>query len=152
VRLLFLDFDGVMNRITPAGYDPLHPRLAPELVARVARLVDQYSLGVVVSSSWRENYSLSKLDILLAQSGGERIARKLIGVTPIYERMPKRKYLRASEVADYLRDNAPGAAHVVLDDSAKHNFPADRFVHVNGKFGFQEADFERAVAVLAAQA
>ena len=154
-----LDFDGVMNRITGSGYDPRHPRLDPQLVKSVALLVRGCGLDVVVSSSWREAYTLDQLrDILrrscLLQFGenfGAWVADAMVGVTPIYERIPKRLYLRNREVQDWLTKHRPDAAYVIIDDSSEHGFPTDRFVNVHGKLGFSLIDLVSAREILAAQ-
>lgn len=147
-RFLFLDFDGVLNAVTPAGYVPAHPSLDRQCVARVARVVEELALSVVCSSSWREDYTLDQLKALLRAAGGDVLADALIDVTPIYEKVPKRRHVRAAEVADWLKDNAPEAAYVVIDDSDKFSFPPEVFVRTVGAMGFSDADALAARAIL----
>lgn len=140
-RFLFLDFDGVLNRIVSGGYQPPHPRIDPELAARVARCADDWDLNVVVSSSWREDHSLDGLRDIILAAGVPTLAARLVGATPVYEKVPKQKYLRAFEVRDWLVKHAlPQTPYAIVDDAARHNFPAERFVHVDGKAGFTDAN------------
>lgn len=149
--LLFLDFDGVLNRITDTGYVPPHPGLDRDCVARVNTLVERMALTVVISSSWRENYGREEFQAFLRAAGGDRIAHELFAVTPIYEKVPKQQHVRHAEVADWLKLNAPDTPYLILDDSKKFAFPADRFLRIDGKLGFSDADFGRALDILMKQ-
>jgi hypothetical protein len=145
---VFLDFDGVINRITDTGYAPPHPSLAPELVNRVDRLAACADATVVVSSSWRENYSVPELAALLKLPS---LSRRLVDVTPIYERVPKKKYVRAAEVNDWMASHGGGAPFVILDDAARHGFDPARFVHINGKLGITDTNVDAALDILRQQ-
>lgn len=137
--ILFLDCDGVMNRITPSGYVPPHPGLDPVLVARVATCVERHDCDVVVSSSWRENYTLDQLRALMPPLAG-----RLCGATVVLDNAPGR---RAREVAQYMAAH-PNTRYVIVDDSKKHGFPPERFVRTDGTVGFQERDAARVAEIL----
>lgn len=138
--VLFLDFDGVLNHVTPTGYHPPHPGLLPECVAEVQALAEELDADVVVSSSWRETYSIPRLRDFLCAAGGAALADRLIDVTPIYEKVPKRLMLRSTEIAAWMLEKGAGKPHVILDDSGKHGFPSLHFVHIDGRRGFTGVD------------
>lgn len=149
--ILFLDFDGVMNKITPTGYVPPHPGLDRECVANVSAMVETRRMSVVCSSSWREDYDVPKLQELLRAAGGHGIAAALFDVTPIYEKVPKQRHLRAAEIADWRKANAPDRPYVIVDDSKKFGFPPEFFVRTDGRVGFQPRDADAVWAVLTRQ-
>jgi len=95
-RVLFLDFDGVLNSEpyfkewvrTYGRRSPRSPReafeleamkLDPQAVQRVNRIVKATGAQVVVSSTWRHYHRLPRLRQLLASRG---FVGEVIGVTP----------------------------------------------------------------------
>ena len=111
MRVLFLDVDGVLNRIgflpPPAAPDGLAGWIEPELGARLAALVHETDVEVVVSSSWREDHTVAELRAELALAG---IDVRVIDVTPFYLGEP-----RWAEIAAWLRVHRP-SHFVIIDD------------------------------------
>jgi hypothetical protein len=123
MKLLFLDFDGVLNSYQPTkvGSPPpgwedrqppqssgINPRgLLKELdVDKVALLNDIVSSSgckVVVSSAWRLQFSLEELRWLLEGAG---FVGDVVGVTPDHSRRPKLSLsipgVRGLEIEAYL--------------------------------------------------
>jgi hypothetical protein len=103
---LFIDFDGVLH---PAWTDtlPLFDRLP--LLESVLRAVPDAE--VVISSSWREAYTIDEIRGIFSKD----IRPQIIGFTP---RLPNiRRYQRQREIEAWLRTNRhPGARWVALDD------------------------------------
>lgn len=107
-RLLFLDFDGVLNHadhfvaLKAAGRDKSEEPLDPSCVARLSRLVEESGAYVVVSSSFRIGRSVSDLREILVRGGfahGERV----IGKTPQHRSGGNGLGGRGTEVAAWLR-------------------------------------------------
>ena len=73
MRVLFLDFDGVLNAETDVVDDAVElwtaAWLEPTMVARLARIVEKGAATVVVSSSWRQRRSIDELSAMLAERG-----------------------------------------------------------------------------------
>jgi len=131
VRLIFLDFDGVLNSdiyfaspaflaatrgLTDAQMmlDDRRYHLDPEKLALVNRLVEVSGARVVVSSSWRLMYSLDELGELLASRGAT--FRPFAATPRVTEYEPARP-LRAREILAYLGAlESPPEAMVALDD------------------------------------
>ncbi len=89
MKVVFLDFDGVLN-----SYADLDAPRAPGAgvfnlgaVERLNTIVARTGAQVVVSSTWRERYSLAGLQELLATSG---FRGEVIGCTPVRAKDPAR--------------------------------------------------------------
>jgi hypothetical protein len=105
--ILFLDFDGVLHPINRAnGAFALAPHF--EQVMR-----DYPEIDIVISSTWREEYSLEKLRSVFSEDFRHRIT----DVTPVLTSASK-PYLRETEILTWLRDvGREYEAWLALDDS-----------------------------------
>ncbi len=147
MRIVFLDFDGVLNAIdddAPPRDAPLWTAawLEPHLVARLNAIVHATGAHVVVSASWRVHRTCAALAAMLADRG---FTGRVIDVTPQLA-VPG----RAREIAAWLRANSSVTAYVILDDD--HDFAEldARVVRTSASVGLTDADVARAVALLRA--
>jgi hypothetical protein len=109
-KILFLDFDGVLHGDSDAGR--LFCRL-PYLAEYLARMPD---VEIVVSSTWREAYSLASLKKHFPLYLHERI----IGVTPVLDSGVDLGG-RQNEIEAWLKNaglSSQNAAWIALDDMA----------------------------------
>lgn len=127
--LLFLDFDGVLRRTTAPLY-----ALEPDLVRRLERLLREHSsVRVVITSSWREAFTLAEMRAPFS----EDIRCRILGATPI---APDRiGHFRHREVQAYLRRRAPTEPWVALDDDPEHYPPGAPVVLTDPSRGFDDA-------------
>lgn len=120
MRIVFLDFDGVLNsralvERSPKPHAPGLGLLAEDAVARVERLCVDARAGIVVSSTWRLSFDLPALREMLRAKG--------LATTPILDTTPMipHKRGRGQEIQLWL-DTAPRArgwsveGMVILDD------------------------------------
>lgn len=162
MKVVFLDFDGVLNgdahfaspaflRATAGMSDAelmlvsrVH-HLDPEKVRLVDGLVARTGATVVLSTSWRLGHSLGELNGFLRDRGARFVAE---AVTPrVTEHDPSRP-LRAREILAYLSAlPEPPVAQVVLDDDDVGSFVGGH-VRTNPGTGIVPGDVERAVALL----
>lgn len=124
--VLFLDFDGVLH---PAGvredsYLVDLPNLA-EVLRRFTGAVQ-----VVVSSTWREYESLDQLRGYFPQD----LQRLVVGVTPL---LPGQN--RQAECQAWLRDHAPQAHWLAVDDDAGEFEPDCQNLFLVPKTGLEPA-------------
>lgn len=172
MRLLFLDFDGVLNsvkwlktrpskeafaeemNISPEQYD--HDRLRwalrsidPEAVGQLNELVGVSGARTVISSSWRTMYALSKLEWILHQRG---FRHHLLGATPCKWDMPEnadRRLVRGDEIHAWLSLFDPQMVRlediVILDDDADMVPYMDRLVQTDVEVGFTAENAARAL-------
>jgi hypothetical protein len=147
-KILFLDFDGVLNSTHWAGQRPrrglLPPesarqaveeqRLDPSCVDRLKRLVHLTHASIVITSSWRQNMALSEMVKMFALY--EFTDAPLISVTE------NLSCSRGIEVAAWLQANA--------DDDA--DFAGHPLVQTNTDLGLQESDVQACRVILDAMA
>jgi hypothetical protein len=122
VKLIFLDFDGVLNSYRTVwaapgdenGWMPEH--LDPVAIGLVRKLCELTGAKIVISSSWRIEFSIEQLKEILATKGWKDAP--IIGHTMM--RFSHR--YRGEEVAYWLEDfEAEGnevESYVILDDNA----------------------------------
>lgn len=120
-RILFLDFDGVLNSVgfyTARQQRPpismprnRHDDLDPEALARLKRIMEAVpDANIVVSSTWRLNTPVSDLRALLSPFGID--PKRIIDKTP---RFPGE--IRGKEVAAWLAYRPDDDTRfVILDD------------------------------------
>lgn len=105
MKFLFLDFDGVMH---PLNQGKTFTN-TPVLWSILETLND---LNVVISSSWREHHSIEKMTRLLTQNGGEHLAARIVGTTPLGNNIQ-----RGHECLQWLADNHhESAPWLAVDD------------------------------------
>jgi hypothetical protein len=184
MRILFLDFDGVLNSVdwaerrpskeefaremgvSPERYD--HDRLTwalrsvdPDAVAALNEIVNRTRARVVISSTWRTMYPLTKLEWILRRRGLEH---HLIGTTPcgwdMLERggmLPRpegeRRVTRGDEIRAWIRTlDAP--VHnddiVIVDDDSDMGELMPRLFQTDAAFGLREHHVDQVVAMFGA--
>lgn len=126
-RYLFLDFDGVLHTSEP----PRDLRFAKHLAPIVAKL----ELKVVISSTWREVYSLQAMVEKLGDLG-----KHVVGKTPIWstDELPEIGGRQVEIEAWLKKSSLAEAAWIALDDerdnyraSCKRVFITDKKVGLN---------------------
>lgn len=142
VRVLFLDFDGVMNSVEWAirtkqrgvwGIDP-------DTVPHLQRIVDETNCVIVVSSTWR-------IGTLLSEIRGRLIDAGMRHPVPIVDRTPiLRDKDRGDEVAQWL-DRMEPVAYVCLDDDSDF-LPGQHLVKTNGQVGLTAVEADKCIAIL----
>lgn len=161
MRVLFLDFDGVINNsrtwseFARSGDEMLVIPTAPECIERLNRLVAETGARVVISSSWRNFAGWDSLAPALATRG---FTGEVIGETPnlvnepgwldrwrtregapfAYERLERgweiREWIAAHDVT----------AFAILDDCSDMAELKPWLVHTDAEIGLDDPDVERA--------
>lgn len=109
-RVLMLDFDGVLH--------PAQGNQVPEFAhaPRLARILAESDCAVVISSTWREHFSLDGLRAKLPRDLGERV----VAVLGPDQRGP---HVRFKNVEAWLETQSGSVNWRALDDSAS-DFPS----------------------------
>jgi hypothetical protein len=150
MRIIFLDFDGVLNA------DMAEPDESRELwtaswldaamVGRLARLVERTGARIVISSSWRQRRSQEELRALLAARG---YVGDVFDITPRHQRPPEgERLVRAGEIAAWLAAHPEVTSFVILDDDEDFGPLAAQHVRIDAHVGLTDADVLRAHSVL----
>lgn len=124
MKILFLDYDGVLNKIsekysTPViVIDEVMTMAEPELVYRLNLIVDRADVEIVLSSSWRH---APDWRIAMRNSG---IVHKILDRTPRY--CSWKKYglscemdlVRGHNIQDWLDEHPEVEKYAIVDDAS----------------------------------
>lgn len=153
LRIVFLDFDDVLNSITswvafhPNSYDEHHlDRVAVGLVKRLVEVTEAY---VVISSSWRNHFSLDEIKEILARHGWENAP--IIGQTDDIA-----YHKRSLEINKFLWDRRDKGGwdfkedtYVIIDDAfIDPKLHKGHIVKVEEIYGFTIRNFIQALIIL----
>ena len=148
-RVLFLDFDGVVNVPYEYGTPEFDAAMAqgvydffrPEIVERLDKLIHEFDLHIVISSSWR--YSGMEFCQNSLRNAGFSEDVIIEDLTVLSEGMPPR-YL---EILEYLEDHPRISEILILDDLPMHGL-SDYAVQTVFEDGYNEAADRQARAIL----
>lgn len=158
-RVVFLDYDGVVNRkmwelvegryVCRFGYPEDGKVNDGQAVQWVSEFCEKYGYDIVVTSTWRKYPQWDKC----LRAAGLRESIRILGATSL----PARD--RAEEIGDYLRENPQIESYVIFDDKKslisigneeKENVPADLASHVvlcKTELGFGEKEYLDAISI-----
>lgn len=147
LRIVFLDFDGVLNARALVDRAPLPLVLGGELldaeaVARVERLCVEAGAAIVVTSTWRLTFDRTALQGLLRAQG--------LASTPVLDCTPfiPHKRGRGQEIQRWLDAAPPLAGLVILDDEADMLHLAPWLVQTSFETGLLDAHADAALVML----
>ncbi|HTR54752.1 MAG TPA: HAD domain-containing protein [Kofleriaceae bacterium] len=132
MRVLFLDIDGVLNRVGFHASESLGLRswIEPELARRLCEVLQTIEAGVVLISAWRRDRELEHLREELAAGGVEC---SLLGVTPVLGTE------RWREIEAWMREHDVDLQSVVILDDGYDMGPLEnRFVRTSPLNGLDE--------------
>lgn len=119
MKVVFLDFDGVLN-VIPEDHDDFGGIFHPEFVENLGRLIKETDAKLVISSTWR-HMGLERLHRMWEHRG---YPGEIIGITPdLRWRTPddklepgEEKYVRGDEIQAILDQYYQITNYVILDD------------------------------------
>lgn len=178
MKIVFLDFDGVLNyrkflhkkkqdgelpcteaelkfceSVPPehdAGYYLFWLRaLDPARVAIVEDLVQKSGAKVVVSSSWRAAWNAEELTNFLRAVG---FTSEVIDVTPrhlhLKEKYSGKQIMRGWEIQEWLDAHPEVESFVILDDDSDMDHLSSRHIKTNYDVGITRSKAKRALKLL----
>lgn len=138
MKVLFLDFDGVLNSIQYAvlmrrrGDDGYGEAFDPLAVSNLLEVLDRVpDLKIVVSSAWRLGDTVEGLRDLLSKNGipAERIIDKTANQS-------QKGYERGYEIQDWLEAHPEVTEFAIVDDDSDMlESQKERFVHTSYMHG-----------------
>ncbi len=152
MNVIFLDYDGVVNRkmwelldgkwVCRWGYPEDGKVNDPQAVQWVSELCEKYGYDIVVTSTWRKYPEC--FDCL--RNAGLRESVRILGATALPKRINgvKIKKTRGEEITEYLREHPEIERYLILDDRDDMGEHADRLVRCDRERGFGEAEFRLA--------
>ena len=128
--IVFLDFDGVTHPVS--GSTPFRPDCLEALSCATSEL----NTHIVITSSWRLEYNLDELKLLL----GDELGSRVIDVTPELDQDPFLHWPRAREVLKWLIQNRMHDKPWVAIDDEEGNYPAGYSYITDRQTGFTNRD------------
>jgi hypothetical protein len=141
-RLVFLDFDGVLNCELSIGHLGTRYKFWPESIKALNQILAQSGARIVISSTWREHWTLSENTASLEAAG--LLPGRVVGKTSISGGE------RGTEIDSWLT-SAPYQvdSFVILDDKEDMAMHRQRLVQVDPKVGLGVKEARQAIALLA---
>jgi HAD domain in Swiss Army Knife RNA repair proteins len=140
MKVLFVDFDGVLNILT---FHHTDAGFSPSACANLQLVLSKDpNARIVVSSSWRR-LGLVKVREILKENGID--ATKVIGITDEEGGFTPER--RAEQIDRWLKNHKDVKKFAVLDDYPMPKY-ADQYVKCNGYVGFTQKDAEIALKIL----
>lgn len=135
-KVIFLDVDGVLNRLK----DRAMLDLIPELLEQLARIVEQTDAVIVLSSFWRlSNTCVERLNQTLADYG-----LLIHSHTPVRYHNPQ----RGLEIQQWMDENWVPERFVILDDNGDMCHLLRHLVRTNPGYGLTVRDADLAIRLL----
>ena len=140
MKVLFLDIDGVLNNDattekSPDGYTGIDD----SLVERLAKVIKELELTIVLTSTWKDDWSDKKPDGLYLDAKFMAQGLKVTGRT-----FDASSSKRGSGIRDYL-SNHEVESYVIVDDMDFSDFTdelLDHFVMTNPVTGLSDTDID----------
>lgn len=152
LKIIFLDFDGVLDTVFYDSYLERHnqpscdesgrPVFDPLCVAYLNRIVESTDADIVVSSDWKYFDSLTDLREMWNQ---RNLPGQILDVTPNI------RDTRGKEIAEWLQCHSDVTNYVIVDDLGADNFypeQLDSLVVVNPYCGIDDSVCERTIKIL----
>ena len=151
MKIIFLDFDGVMDTAYYDDFlfeegldacDEFGPIFDPDCVRNLKEIIDNTGASIVVTSSWKEYMAYEAfLDMWMARG----LPGFVTDVTPTVSRK------RGDEIDAWLDECDRDCQYVIIDDLDGSNFnehQLSRLLVVNPYNGLDDVTMERAIALL----
>jgi hypothetical protein len=160
VRVVFVDYDGVLNVPTPLEEGRTGMRVSAAAVAALNRIVRVGRARVVVSSAWRADYTARNQRHLR----GWGVRCTVVGQTPqLWEAAVRRitcaadlkrinrrrQHTRGREIAAWLRAHPEVTGYAILDDEDDMWVLRRRLVQTDLFVGLTDEHADRALELLA---
>jgi hypothetical protein len=128
--ILFLDIDGVIA--TLESYQENEDDLDLNCIDILNQLLDLYDFEIVVTSTWRNEFSLDELRHLL-----KGLHAEIIGITPKLRQ-------RGQEIRTWIERNHLSEDYIIIDDEIDEiitYFSEDKIIHI--KNGFDQGGYSK---------
>jgi hypothetical protein len=140
--IVFLDFDGVLNSDNSTQELGTRYRFSRPSVAALNSVLQQTDARVVISSSWREHWTLKENAQFLERDG--MLPGRVIGKTPTFADRE-----RGLEIDAWLAAVPyPVRSFVILDDRGDMAMHFDRLVRVDPTTGLTPNQASLAISIL----
>lgn len=149
MKVIFLDFDGVLNSDRYVRNSSRYGLIIdPSRMVLLKQIVDATGAKIVLSTSWREHWGITESDC-------DEIGMEINQIfeqskMKVFDKTPRLKCNREQEILQWLKDTPSVTNFVILDDRfIHHNLLNDHFVLTsNLRNGLDENDVKKAIQIL----
>jgi HAD domain in Swiss Army Knife RNA repair proteins len=142
-KLVFLDFDGVLNSDLSVAQLGTRYRFWPPSIKALNHVLQESGACVVITSTWREHWTLSENAAALERDG--LLPRRVVGKTAASGGE------RGLEIDSWLRSVPyPVKSFVILDDRNDMAMHRSRLIQIDPRAGLGWPQAQRAIELLAA--
>ena len=144
MKVIFLDFDGVLNNENNSEYFNMFSHYN---FLNLKKIIDNTQAYICLTTSHRNR----QLSLIIFEKVCKQfnINNRVIGKTPYYgdkSNITQNKILRVKEINDWIKKNSENLEKwVVLDDM---DMNIENFVRTNFRIGLNEDDADRAISLL----
>lgn len=152
MKVIFLDFDGVINnrdfrnnnkdRKNPSAFQRDLSEIDPEMVAKIQQIIDATDAKIVISSSWRLIRELDHLRSVLMHLG---LGAEVIDFTPHFGMVDSQ---RGDEICAWLSKHPEVTSFVVIDDSKDMRGVFGNLVRTHDMVGIRDRNVLQAIKIL----
>jgi hypothetical protein len=140
-KIIFLDFDGVLNSERSVQRFGTRYRFAEENVTALNEIVRATEARFVITSSWREGLTLAEMISFLERNGV--VSGRVVGKTKFLQTE------RGFEINDWLQAVPYSvSSFAILDDRDDMAMHRERLVLVNPQIGLSMAHAQLAIGLL----
>lgn len=152
MKVIFLDFDGVLNSVASMIWNnrqkllglsdtPSHKSFCPISCSNFQYVLEEVpDVQVVVSSTWRKYNKIDALKKIFEQN--HLIPERMIGTTPVLDGY------RGAEIDAYLKDHPEITTFVIIDDDSDMKPYMDRLVKTDSRVGFTFVNADKVIEML----
>ena len=157
MKIIFLDFDGVLNSEkflkTNQGKGFGAAQIDPQAVVLLDQLVQATGAKIVISSSWRHIWSTWEIKQMLFKAGSKVASKAIIDRTPMGESnrgQEIQEWLDLDPEREVVNPEHEGVESFVILDDTDDMLPdqMDRFVHTSGQIGLTAENVSDAISIL----
>jgi hypothetical protein len=137
-KLIFLDFDGVLNSALSVSQLGTRYKFWPPSVQALNQLLTKSGALIVISSTWREHWTLKENAASLERAG--LLPGRVVGKTCVSESA------RGKQIDSWLKSVPyPVEAFVILDDKDDMEMHRERLIRVDPSVGLGVTEVRRAM-------
>lgn len=154
MKIIFLDFDGVLNdtvtehvmtdEIRKDEFLYAAEGVDHDKVMRLNRIIEATGAYIVITTSWKNAYGFTFLCRVLRYRG---LKGFILGAVEHLARTEERFLYRADEIEDWLNHVPSVISYVILDDMPMRQL-SDRHVEPDSSIGLQDEHVDQAVEIL----
>jgi len=140
-KLIFLDFDGVLNSDLSVSELGTRYKFWPPSVQALNQLLSESGALIVISSTWREHWTLKENAASLERAG--LLGGRVVGKTCLSDSA------RGRQIDSWLKSAPyPVESFVILDDKDDMDMHRERLVQVDASVGLGAIEGRRALELL----